>query len=356
MFTTCLTCRRYFHEKRIRAAVPLSTLQRDNTAEAAKRDMATLPVSWLAELPDLLAFPKKPVLKTAQILQNRGLVSKALGSALSKVMAENWATVSLQAILPSEGNVWEFVEVRFERKCIRWGWEGKSTFSTRLDEERANPVLFRLGRGYRETSFWRVHFSGDMIWRSATCEQCSGLFPLLGPSLAWSYTGRNRDTDSPGVPDSLLPTKAVGGPGPAASLLVHHHPWPSSCAEVLGRAEVSMRILGSKISFTLYLDKLLFDIAQVTWSVPCFPQQKPLLPWAGVQFRMATVTLTAEIAAQIIGQQCNYNSTTPHFNVHIKVVTSTCSLPSAIKKKTNFWPSGWIQSPNSLFFHSHGSW
>lgn len=41
---------------------------------------------------------------------------------------------------------------------------------------------------------------------------------LLGPSPAWSYTGQTRDADSPGVPDSLLLTKAVGGPGPAASV------------------------------------------------------------------------------------------------------------------------------------------
>lgn len=47
---------------------------------------------------------------------------------------------------------------------------------------------------------------------------------------------------------------------------------------------------------------------------------------------MATVTLTAEITARIIGQQCDYNYTTPRFNMHIKVVTSTCTLPSAVKK------------------------
>ena len=41
---------------------------------------------------------------------------------------------------------------------------------------------------------------------------------LLRPSPSWSHTGSAGDSDSPGVPDSLLLTKAVGGPGPAASL------------------------------------------------------------------------------------------------------------------------------------------
>lgn len=113
-----------------------------------------------------------------------------------------------------------------------------------------------------------------------------------------------------------------------------------------------MQILGSKISFTLYLDKLLFDKVQLAWSVQCFPQQCPLVLWAGVQFRMATVTLTAEIAAQIIGQQCNYNYTTPHFNMDIKVVTSTCSLLSAMKKAQ--FLTHWLDSvPKFSVFHSH---
>jgi len=51
---------------------------------------------------------------------------------------------------------------------------------------------------------------------------------LLELSPAWSYTGQTRDTDSPGVPDSLLLTKAAGGPGPATSL-----PCPSSYMALL---------------------------------------------------------------------------------------------------------------------------
>lgn len=67
---------------------------------------------------------------------------------------------------------------------------------------------------------------------------------------------------------------------------------------------------------------------------------------------MATVTLAAEIAAQIIGQQCDYNSTTPHFNMHIKFVTSTCSLPSAMKKVQLL--THWLDSvPEFSVFHFH---
>lgn len=46
---------------------------------------------------------------------------------------------------------------------------GKTRSSTRLDEERTNPVLCRSWAGYRETSFWAVHSFSDMIWKSALC-------------------------------------------------------------------------------------------------------------------------------------------------------------------------------------------
>lgn len=61
---------------------------------------------------------------------------------------------------------------------------------------------------------------------------------LLGPSLVWSYTGQTRDADSPGMPDSLLLTKAVGGPGPAASIpcLLSSQMALLLCREVLGRS------------------------------------------------------------------------------------------------------------------------
>lgn len=52
------------------------------------------------------AFPSKPVLNTGHKYDGTGLVSKALGAALSKVMAEIRATGSLQVTLHSEGNVW----------------------------------------------------------------------------------------------------------------------------------------------------------------------------------------------------------------------------------------------------------
>ena len=121
-------------------------------------------------------------------------------------------------------------------------------------------------------------------------------------------------------------------------------------------AEDSLLILGFKISFTLYLDKFLFDKAQVTWSVSHFHQQNPLLPWTGVQFRMATVTLTAEIMAWIVGEQCNYSYTTPHFHIYIEVVSSTCSLPSAMKKSPAFDPLAGF-SPRTLWFSlPRGSW
>lgn len=67
------------------------------------------------------------------------------------------------------------------------------------------------------------------------------------------------------------------------------------------------------------------------------------------------MTLTAEIAAQIAGQQRSY--TIPHSDMHIKIV-STCGLPSAMKK-AQLGTQQLDPGPEISAFHSpvdDGSW
>lgn len=181
------------------------------------------------------ASPKAGPENRAQTLQNRGLVSKVLGAALSKVMAEIRATCSLQVTLHSEGNVWSLW--KYEGKCSQWGEEGKSRFSTRLNEERVNPVLCSLGRGYRETSFWGVHFfSGDMMWRLVTSGRCGRLFPCWGHLQPGCIQARLKTLIPLVCQTHFRSPELLVDLDQLPPFLVHYHTWPSSCAEVLGRS------------------------------------------------------------------------------------------------------------------------
>lgn len=164
------------------------------------------------------------------------------------------------------------------------------------------------------------------MWRTSTCGQRGILSPCWGHLQPGPVQARLEMLVLLVYQTPLCSPKLLVDLDRLPPFLVHHHTWPFSRTDVLERS----RSFSDSPWLHAVPRQTLIDKAQLTQSMPCFPLQNPMFLWAGAQLRMATVTLTAEIAAQIAGQQCDY--TTPHSDMCIKIVSPTCSLPSAMKK------------------------